>query len=103
MRALLCGQTHLLLLLGMCNFHLAYNHKSYFSGMNLLPFVAPTPGAECRTPLVVAENSPSLCPSISAFMSTATHSFPLWTKILFPTISGKITISRTWVLIALFF
>src|SRR3989338_6334799 len=52
-------------------------HHSYFRATALLERVAPMPGDECFTRARARENSPSLRPSISTFMSTEKYSFPL--------------------------
>src|SRR4030066_545444 len=59
-------------LLALADF-LTINH-TYLRGTCLLPLVAPAPGSECLTLLLVIENSPSLWPSISGFIFMWTNS-----------------------------
>src|SRR3989338_629860 len=56
----------------------------------------------CRENLVVGENSPNLCPTMSSPTSTGINSFPLCTPKVKPTISGEIDECRDQVLITTF-
>src|SRR3989344_1564287 len=72
---------------------------AYFNSTDLEPRVAPIPGPECLTILIVMEYSPSRLPSICGVTMKSTQSFPLYTWNLLSSISGIITISRRCVFI----
>ena len=67
----------------------------------MLDLVAPTPALPWTTRLLVIAYSPTLWPIICGLISTGMNSFPEWTCIVSPTISGSMTASLTCVFMGL--